>query len=338
MSEILAKVYRGDTVESVHRGDLIVLDGRGEIHTAFGEPEEITFYRSAAKPLQALPFILSGAAERYGFTEREIALACASHSGEKFHTELAARMLDRAHLGEADLGCGTHLPFDEETATEMIRYRETPNQLHNNCSGKHAAMLAFAKHIGADPESYLEIDSPVQQAILLTISEFAGVPQDEIRIAVDGCSAPNFAVPLTAMARSFARLIAPPAELADEVRSACRRIVLAMANHPELVGGTERLDTLIMQAAGGRAICKVGAEGVWLAGILPDEESWPHGLSIALKIRDGDDKRARPAVAVELMRRLGVIAEDALVGYSPLPVKTRRNLKVGEVVSRKFVF
>lgn len=332
MSEILAKVIRGETVESVHRGNLIILDGEGETIASIGNTEELTFYRSAAKALQVLPFILSGAAERFGFTESEIALACASHSGEKFHTDLAEEMLEKAGLSETDLECGSHLPFHEETAHKMIKYGEKPNQLHNNCSGKHSAMLAFAKHIGADLQTYLSMGNPIQQAILLTISEFTEVPQSEIKIAVDGCSAPNFAVPLSAMALSFAKLIDPPESFVGELKIACGKVVSAYLNHPELIGGTERLDTLIMQAASGKMICKVGAEGVWLAGVLPNER-WEKGLSIAFKIEDGDDYRARPVVAVELLRRLGILEKGDLTDHSPMSVKSRRDIKVGKVVA-----
>lgn len=337
MSEILAKVMRGEFTESVHRGNLIILDGEGETVFSVGNADEITFYRSAAKAFQALPFILSGAADAFEFTEREIALACASHSGERIHTEIAEQMLEKAGLSEENLGCGSHLPFHEKTAREMIKTREMATQLHNNCSGKHAAMLTFAKYIGANLDNYLSMENHIQQAILLTISEFTEVPADEIKIAIDGCSAPNFAVPLSNMALSFAKLINPPESFDDEVKEACYRVVSAMMNHPELVGGTERLDTAVMQAASNKMICKVGAEGVWLAGILPNEK-WKQGLSIALKIEDGDDKRARPVVAIELLRSLGILQEDDLAEYSPLPVKSRRNVVVGEVVSRKFVF
>lgn len=332
MSEILAKVIRGETVESIHRGNLIILNGEGETVAQFGNSEEVTFYRSAAKPFQALPFILSGAAERFGFTESEIALACASHSGEKMHSYLAEEMLDKAGLSETDLRCGSHLPFHEETAQKLIKSGEKPNQLHNNCSGKHSAMLAFAKHIGADTQTYLSNENLIQQAILLTISEFTEVPQSEIKVAVDGCSAPNFAVPLSKMALSFAKLIDPPESFVGELKIACGKIVSAYLNHPELIGGTERLDTLIMQAASGKMICKVGAEGVWLAGILPNER-WEKGLSIALKIEDGDDYRARPVVAVELLRRLGILEKGDLAEHSPMSVKSRRDIKVGKVVA-----
>ncbi|MCY7375932.1 MAG: asparaginase, partial [Pyrinomonadaceae bacterium] len=148
-SEILAQVIRGETVESIHRGHLIVVDGAGETFFSLGNPETVTFWRSSAKAFQAIPFLTNGAAERFGYTEREIALACGSHSGEAMHTETAAEMLAKIGLSETDLRCGAHLPFDEKRAAEMIRDGEKPTQIHNNCSGKHAAMLAYTKHANA---------------------------------------------------------------------------------------------------------------------------------------------------------------------------------------------
>src|SRR5262249_19650413 len=151
-----------------------------------------TFFRSAAKPFQALPLITSGGADRFGFTEDEIALACASHSGEPIHVQTVARMLEKAGFKEADLKCGAHLPFNDAEAKRMMKNGERATQLHNNCSGKHTAMLAFARHIGADPASYDSCANPIQQEILKTVSEFAELPIDEIRLGIDGCSAPNF--------------------------------------------------------------------------------------------------------------------------------------------------
>lgn len=332
MSEILAKVIRGETLESIHRGHLIIVDGEGNVVKSIGNPETVAFFRSSAKAFQAIPFIASGAAERFVFLESEIALAVASHSGEKFHTELAAKMLKKIGLSEADLRCGAHLPFHEETAEEMIRALEKPTQIHNNCSGKHAAMLAFAKHIGADIETYEHLENPVQQAILECVAEFTEVTKDEIEIGVDGCAAPNFALPLSAMAKSFAKLVFPPKSLNVETREAVRRIVSAMMNYPELIGGTKRLDTVIMQAAHGKIISKVGAEGVYVAGVLPSKR-WKTGLGIAFKIEDGEDKRARPVLAVELLRQLGILSESNLTDISPMAILNRRGDSVGKVVA-----
>ena len=329
-SEILAKVIRGETVESVHRGHLLIIDGEGNEVVRLGDAETIAFIRSSAKPFQVLPFLLSGGAEAFGFLESEIALACASHSGEKIHTAIAERMLKKIGLAESDLRCGAHLPFNEQRAEEMLRAGEEPTQLHNNCSGKHAAMLGFAKHTGADITTYDSIENPIQQAILQTIADFTETPAATIPIATDGCCAPNFALSVRAMAKGFLKLVFPPEDFTDELREACRRIITAMMNYPELVGGTERLDTLLMAAARGKFISKIGAEGVWLCGVLPSPR-WKKGLGIAMKIEDGDDKRARAVISVEVLRQLGIFEAKTLINYSPLPIKNRRGDLVGRV-------
>jgi L-asparaginase II len=331
-AETLANVIRGETVESIHRGHLLIVDGDGREIAKLGNAETRAFIRSSAKPFQALPFLTSGAAMHFGFLENEIALACASHSGEKIHTDLAAKMLAKIDLSEADLKCGAHLPFDEKRAEEMIRAGEKPTQLHNNCSGKHSAMLAFAKHIGADLKTYDALENPVQQRILETVSLFTETPTDKIPVAIDGCAAPNFALSVRAMAKGFLKLVFPPASFDDELREACRRIVSAMMSFPKLVGGSERLDTILMRSAPGKFISKIGAEGVWLCGVLPSA-IWKKGLGIALKIEDGDDKRARAVISVEVLRQLGVFEAETLKDYSPLPIKNRRGDVVGRVES-----
>lgn len=328
-SKILAKVIRGDTVESVHRGHFIVIDGDGNTVASVGDPQTVTFFRSAAKPFQALPFLTSGAAEAFGFSEEEIALACASHSGEAVHVRIARLMLDRIGLSEAHLRCGTHLPFSEKEAERMMRSGEHPSQLHNNCSGKHIAMLALAKHLDADLSTYDSPGHPVQQAILRTVAAFAGIPENEIALAIDGCAAPNFAMPVAAMARCFLNLIGP-SRFDPTTQAACRRIVAAMTGFPELIGGSERLDTILMQTAETPIVSKVGADGVWLCGVLPCER-WPGGLSIALKIEDGDDRRGRPVAAIELLRQLDILPASELRDLSPMPIRSRRGDVVGRV-------
>jgi L-asparaginase II len=329
-SEILAQVVRGETVESVHRGHFVVMDGDKNFFASAGQPETVTFFRSACKAFQALPFVLSGGADRFGFTSDEVALACASHSGEPMHVTIAASMLKKAGFSDSDLKCGTHLPFSDVEAKKLLRSGERATSLQNNCSGKHAAMLAFAKHIGADASSYDSIENPIQREILRTIASFAELPIDQIAIGVDGCTVPNFAMPVISMARCFANLINPPESFGQEVAQACKRIVTAMIEHPDLIGGTDRLDTLIMKAAPGKVISKVGAEGVWLGAAVPSEQH-PKGLAIAVKIEDGDDKRGRPVVVVELLRRLGVLNEADLADISPMIIKNRRGDAVGLV-------
>ena len=327
--EILAHVIRGETVESIHRGHFIVIDGEGRTIASAGDPSTVTFFRSSAKPFQAIPFITSGAADAFSFTEDEIAMAVASHSGEAMHVERSKRMLARVGLEESDLKCGAHAPFYAKEAERMLRYDKEPNQLHNNCSGKHAAMLAFARHIGENVKTYDSPDNRIQKRILRCIADFTETPPEQIAFGIDGCAAPNFALPVAAMAKSFINLISP-LKFPEPTQQACARIVSAMIKFPELIGGSERLDTMLMQAAQGKIISKVGADGVWLCGVLPNE-NWPTGLGIALKIEDGDDHRARPAVATEILRQLYVLSKNDLLNLSPMPVNNRRGDTVGKV-------
>lgn len=325
----LANVIRGETIESVHTGHICIIDGDGNVIAAFGDPFAIAFVRSAAKAFQFIPCITSGAADEFGFNDEDVALAVASHSGEPRHVEIAERMLRKPGFSEGDLKCGAHLPFNEAEANRMIAAGERPTQLHNNCSGKHAAMLAFAKHIGADPATYDSPENRIQKRILRCVAELAEVPDDSIATGVDGCAAPNFALPVAAMAKSFVNLIRPQ-KFHASIQSACRRVVDSMIAYPELIGGSDRLDTLLMQAAPGRLISKVGAEGIWLCAVQPGDR-WPSGLGIALKIADGNDHRARPVVAIDLLRQLGVLAEYDLAELSPMPITNRRGEMVGRV-------
>lgn len=328
-SEILAQVIRGETVESIHRGHILVVDGEGNTVVSIGDPSTVTYFRSAAKPFQALPLITSGAADGFGFTEDEIAMSIASHSGEKVHVERVAKMLERIGLSERDLQCGIHSPFYTKEAERMLREGEAPTQLHNNCSGKHTAMLALAKHIDADIATYASSENRVQKRILRCVSDFTGVPENEIATGIDGCCVPNFAVSVAAMARSFANLVFP-LNFHPAVQAAAKRIVESMMNCPELIGGSERLDTMLMQAAPGKIISKVGADGVWLCGVLPSEK-WPAGLGIALKVEDGDDHRGRPVIAVEILRQLDLVSPNDLTNISPMPIRNRRRNIVGRV-------
>ncbi|MCA1589563.1 MAG: asparaginase, partial [Acidobacteria bacterium] len=264
------------------------------------------------------------------FSEEEIALACASHSGQPVHIRIVKIMLERAGFTEGQLQCGVHPPFNEKEAGRIVRSGDGASTLHNNCSGKHAAMLAFARHIGADTVSYTAIENPIQQKILSTIAQFAEIGESDIALAIDGCVAPNFAMPISAMARAFINLMSPPASFDAATRDASRRIVSTITKFPELIGGTGRLDTMLMQAAPNSLISKVGADGVWLCGILPSDK-YPAGLAIALKIEDGDDKRARPVVAVEVLKRLEIFPTDCLPELSPMPITNRRGDSVGHV-------
>ena len=333
-AEPLVEVTRGGITESRHRGHIVAVEPDGTITAYLGAPETVTYLRSSAKPHQAIPLVASGAADRFGFSEKEIALACASHSGEPIHTEVAASMLRKIGLGPEALKCGVHEPFSPEVARELREKGEEPNALQNNCSGKHAGMLALALHLGAPTETYDEATNPVQLAIGKTISRFCGIAIENIAVGTDGCGVPVFGITVKAMALMYARLVATPPEFDKETRSATERIVAAMTSHPELIGGTsERLDTEIMRAAPGRLVSKVGAEGVYTVGVLPCKD-WPRGLGLAIKIEDGDDHRARPTVVVESLRQLGILANESLEAvarYAFFPVRNRRGDVVGEV-------
>lgn len=332
--EPLVQVTRGALTESRHRGHVVAVEPDGRVVASLGAPETVTFLRSSAKPHQAIPLVVSGAADRFGFNEKEIALACASHSGEPIHTELAQSMLRKAGLKPSDLKCGIHEPFSPKVARDLRERGEKPNVLQNNCSGKHAGMLALAKYLGAPTEDYDTPDNPVQLAIGETISQFSGIAIEDIAVAVDGCGVPVFGITVKAMALMYARLVATPPEFEEGTRKACKRIVSAMTDYPEIIGGTtDRLDTEMMRAAGGTLISKVGAEGVYTVGVLPCKE-WPKGLGLALKIEDGDDHRARPTVVIESLNQLGVLNDEALEAvskYAFFPVRNRPGEVVGEV-------
>lgn len=334
IAEPLVEIRRGGITESRHRGHVVAIEPNGNVIASLGSPHNVTFLRSSAKPFQALPLLTTGAADRFGFTDEEVALACASHNGEPIHTKLAASMLEKIGLGPDALKCGVHEPYSPEAAGVLRARNELPNALHNNCSGKHAGMLAVALHLGAPTENYESAENPVQHAIAEAVSQFTDVPLEDIAVGIDGCAAPIFGVSIRAMALGYARLVSPPSSFDNATRDACKRIVHVMTAYPQLIGGTsERLDTEIMRATPGSIISKVGAEGVYTAGVLPSER-WPNGLGLAIKIEDGDDKRARPTVVVESLRQLGVLFDkslDAVARYAFFPVTNRRGDVVGEI-------
>ena len=329
----LVEVWRGPIIESLHRGHLVAVDADGKRVTELGAPETVTFFRSSGKPFQAIPLITSGAADRFGFTDQEIAIACGSHSGEAIHVETVRSMLRKIGLGEDALRCGVHEPFSVEVTRDLARKQQPPNVLQNNCSGKHAGMLAVAKHLGAPLESYEEPTHPVQQSILEIVSKFSAIAPDQMVIGTDGCAAPVFGMAVRAMALMYARLVKPPTKFEPAVKDAGRRIVNAMIQFPEMVGGSkDRLDTEMIRAGNGRLISKIGAEGVYTVGVLPCAD-WPNGLGLALKVEDGDDRRARPPAVIEALRQLGVLSESeitALANYAPTPITNRRGERVGE--------
>jgi L-asparaginase II len=294
-SEIVAEVWRGEFLECVHRGHIAVCNAKGDLLASWGDPAAIMLPRSSCKMLQALPLVESGAAKRFELGSEQLALSCASHNGAFIHTGRVNVWLNNLGLGETDLRCGGHMPTNEEAVKGLICGDHCFDQTHNNCSGKHTGFLTLNKHLGGGPE-YLELDHPVQIAVKAALEDMTG--EDTYGHAIDGCSAPNFAMTLTGFARALARM-ADPSGLGAVREDAAKSLTGAMAKHPELVAGEKRACTELMRAMGGKVVIKTGAEGVF-AAILPER-----GIGVALKIEDGATRASECAMAAMLVR-LGV--------------------------------
>jgi L-asparaginase II len=329
------EIRRGNVTESIHFGAIAVMNSQGERVAWYGDPSVVTYMRSTAKPLQALPYIEQGGHEKHHLTPAEIALICASHNGTDHHFSVVKSIQTKTGVCESDLLCGTHPPIDETTSKRLRENGEKPTSNRHNCSGKHTGMLAFSLMNGWPTDDYIEIRHPAQSAILNTFVEMCSLPVNQVAIGIDGCSAPNFAVPLENAALALANL-ADPSGLPPKRADACRIITSAMTSHPEMVAGNGRFDTRLMETTNGRIIAKAGAEGFQGIGLLPGAigpES--PALGIAIKISDGDIKnRARAAVSLELLRKLGALTTselEALSDFGPIqPVKNWRKLLVGE--------
>jgi L-asparaginase II len=293
---VLVEVLRGPLVESRHRGAVAVVDADGAAALMVGDVTTPIFPRSAVKALQALPLIESGAAERYGFGDEELALACASHSGEPEHVAGVARMLARAGLDAAELRCGVHWPMAQAAVTALARSGE-PSALHNNCSGKHAGFLCDACAMGIDHADYWRAEHPVQRQVRAVLEDMTGIALGEDRRAIDGCSVPTWAIPLQNLAHAFAKF-ATGQRLAPERARAAARLRTACAQKPWHVAGTGRFCTEIMQLFGPRVFVKTGAEGVY-CGALPEL-----GLGISLKCDDGAGRAAQAVTAAVIARFL----------------------------------
>jgi len=332
------ELTRGDTVESIHFGALAVVDSSGRLVGSLGDPQVVTYLRSTAKPFQALPFIERGGPAHFGLTQKEIALMCASHSGTDEHVSTVLGIQAKTGVTEADLMCGVHPIFHAPTLEAMRQRGEQPTPNRHNCSGKHTGMLASAVMQGFPKAGYLELQHPIQEEILQAFAEMCNLPRDQVAIGVDGCSAPNFAVPLLNTALAFARLCDPQAGgVAPAARAAaCRTITAAMTAFPEMVGGPDSFDTHLMQAARGQIIAKGGAEGYQGLGLLPGAlRPGSPALGIAFKISDGDPRgRARSGVALEILRQLGALTPaqmQALSQFGPqVPVLNWRKIEVGQ--------
>lgn len=347
--ELIYELYRGSIVESRHYGAVAVADAQGELVASWGDAHTTAYLRSSAKPFQAIPLLERGGAQRFGFTAQEIAVMCASHSGTDTHVAAVRSIQAKCAAGEDDLLCGVH-PISHQPTLEAMQQRgESLSPNRNNCSGKHSGMLALARLLGVSLEDYIHPSHPIQQLILETFAGFCGLNPDQVTIGIDGCSAPNFAVPLSRAATAFARLCAPDSPglaFSSERVQACHTITTAMSTHPEMVGGPASFDTHLIRTMSGRLVAKVGAEGFQGIGLLPGA-LYPGSpaLGIAFKISDGDLKshtrpvgdahgQARPAIAIEILRQLGALRPAdlaALQEYGPgFPIYNWRGLLAGE--------
>ncbi len=314
---------RGELVESRHRVHAAVVDWNGHVHIAARNPSLTTWWRSCAKPFQVLPMVERGQFTELAWGADELALACASHGGEPEHVALAGAMLARIGLEEGDLACGPHEPLSSRGARLLRESGHRLTRLHNNCSGKHSAMLARAVVEHWPAKGYERHTHPVQVAARNAVSAWSGVPYDAIPLGVDGCGVTVFALPLANMALAYARL----GHAARRGDDAPAQIVAAMTGHPFLIGGTDRFDTLLMEACDGRVVCKIGAEGLHALAV-PDR-----GLGIALKVEDGASRAQYPAV-LALLAALGELPDalpEALQKLTGRHVWNTRGEVVGEI-------
>lgn len=315
-------VTRGRHVESRHAVHAAVMDGTGRLLAFAGTPEVAAHWRSCAKPFQVHPFVADGTWETLGWGDEALALACASHGGEPEHVALARTMLASVGLDERALACGPHVPLADRGA-RIAAHEGGPTRLHNNCSGKHAAMLAACTVRGWPTTGYDAPEHPLQRVIADTVRRAARLEQRQLDVAVDGCGVPTFVLSVRAMATAWATL----AHDAAHGDAAARRILGAMAAHPFLVGGTGRFDTLVMEASGGDVVCKVGAEGVHCLALRS------RGLGLALKVADGAARAQHPAV-LRLLQRLDALPEPLPPSLAPFlvaPVRDTRDAVVGEI-------
>ena len=318
-------VTRGGAVESVHRVHVVVADASGGVRAVAGDPEHFAFWRSSAKPVQALCLVESGAADAFGLEAADLAIACGSHTGTAAHVAAARHLLARAGRGPTDLACGPHPPEDAAAAAALCAQGLAPQPLHNNCSGKHAGMIACCVHAGWPVAGYLCPDHPLQRWIRAAVVDVTGV---EPVAGVDGCGVPTFGLPLAAMAVAYARL-ASGTELQAGRAAAAHRLAASMAAHPEAVAGPGHANTLLLALHGDRLLTKGGAEGVWCAGLRGPGA----GLGVALKVEDGAGRATVPVLCA-VLAALGLPGGDdpRLAGLSRPELRNTLGDVVGTLV------
>jgi L-asparaginase II len=323
---VTVEVTRGNIVESRHRGLGIVVDGDGKTVFSFGDVEAGIFPRSACKAMQALPLVESGAADAYGFGDRELAISCASHSGEDEHAALAGSMLARAGRDVSAMECGAHWSFQQNELIHQARTLDKPTALHNNCSGKHAGFICTCAHTGFEVEGYVGYDHPLQAEIRGTMESLTGATIGHDNCGTDGCSIPTYAVPLKGLAHGFAKMLT--GQGLEPIRAkASRRLMEACMSEPFYVAGTNRACTKLMQLAPGKIFAKTGAEGVFVAA-LPDQ-----GVAMAVKCEDGTTRAAEAMIFALISRYFekGSETREALMGMANHSMKNWNGMHVGDV-------
>ncbi|SFB04901.1 asparaginase [Rhizobium sp. NFR07] len=323
---VTVEVTRGNLVESRHRGLGVVVDGSGKTVFSFGDADAAVFPRSSCKAMQALPLIESGAADAYGFGNAELAFACASHSGEDRHAEMATSMLAKAGRDVSALECGSHWAFEQQSLIHQARTMDAPTQLHNNCSGKHAGFVCTCVHSDAPVAGYVEYDHPLQREIRDVMQSLTGAVLSADNCGTDGCSIPTYAVPLKGLAHGFAKMLTGEGLSASRAK-ASRRLIDACMAEPFYVAGTGRACTTLMELAPGKIFAKTGAEGVFVA-LLPEQ-----GLSMAVKCEDGTTRAAEAMIFALIARYFekGGEIETKLMGMANRQMKNWNGRHVGDV-------
>ncbi len=327
MSEILVHVMRGDYVESRHHGDLAVIDASGKLLYSAGDPNRFSFWRSAAKPFQTIPFVEQGGIEEYNISGDELALMTASHGGEKKHVATLKNLLNKIHMTEDDLDCGVSAPMYQKAMVELLKDKEPFTAANNACSGKHSSMLALGELLKLPLENYIRPEHPIQKKMLETIAQVCDLDIKDIAIAIDGCGVPVFGLGINKMALAYAKLSKPEGLFDDNRAKALRKICSAMTNNPYYVAGTNRLDTILMEVTKGKLVAKLGAEAIYCIGVVDK------GIGICLKVDDGNYRAIDPII-IEVLNELNLLTEDELTQLKDNErpkVKNHREEIIGEI-------
>lgn len=330
MSEILLEYTRGGKVENIHRADVAVVNGKGEGVWEFGNSYRPMFWRSAAKPFQVLPFIEKGGMERYGFTSEEVAFMVSSHSGEPIHVGLVEQVLKKIGLATDVLACGTSKPLSSKAAKDLMLSKQPFGAVHNPCSGKHSGMLALATMLGIEIEGYTEIEHPVQQIMHQAVADSANLTVEQVETGIDGCGVPVFYLPLFNMAWAYARLAKPELGNWGEREKYVRIIRDAMLGYPQVVAGTKRMDTVLMNATKGRILAKIGADAVYCLANVEE------GIGVAFKMEDGGHASIN-AACMAIVNKLGWLTQEEyqqLLGQFPLTLKNHRGDSIGTIEAK----